>query len=698
MNRKSYLSLILAMLFAANSYAFQDSEEDALMRAFGDEHFISIATGSNQPISLAPAVASVITAKDIKDMGARDLDEVLESIPGMHVSVSPRGYLPLYTMRGIYSENNPQVLVLINDIPITNLYTGNRSELWGGMPINDIARIEVIRGPGSALYGADAFAGTINIITKTSEDIGGTEYGARAGSFDTIEGWILHGGSWKEFNYSMSFQILTSDGHKEIIESDAQTIYDGLFNTNASYAPGPVNLNKESVDARMDISHGKFRFRFGYQGRRDLGAGAGVALALDPAARGDSDRFNADLTYNTMLSQHWDITGLLSYFDTSAEPDLVLYPPGAFGGAYPEGMIAQPYVYERHARAGFSAFYHGFTDHSIRMGIGAIKGDMYKIRESKNFDSNGLPLGSVIDVSNDPNNVFIQPHDRVIYYAFIQDQWDIATSWNLTSGVRYDHYSDFGDTTNPRVALVWQTSQNLTTKALYGRAFRAPAFNELYNINNPVAQGNENLQPETIDTYEIAFNYRNSNALQTGINIFHYKMDDVIRFVPPTFQAENIGKINGHGVEIEAKYDVTSRIGIIGNYAFQNATDEETDSDIANAPQHQIYLRGNWNIVSNWVMNAQLNWVGDRKRDPGDPRSTIDDYLITDLALRYRANASPWEFALSARNIFDEGAREPSPRLLFPAGIPLIPNDLPLAGRNYYAEVVFHHDTILRGN
>ncbi len=679
--------------------AFAGSEEDALMRAFGDETFISIATGSRQPITLAPAVASVITANEIREMGARDLDEVLESIPGLHVSVAPRGYLPLYTMRGIYSENNPQILMLINDIPITNLYVGNRGEIWGGMPVNDIARIEIIRGPGSAVYGADAFAGTINIITKTADEINGTQFGARAGSFNTTEGWILQGSTWNETSMAMSLQVMRTDGHDQVIDFDAQSYYDILAGTNASYAPGPVDLDRKNIDARIDLSHGNWRMRLGYQGRNG-GVGAGVALALDPSGQGDSERYNADISYNNALSQHWDVTGIISYFDTSAEADLTLLPPGFVspGGPFPDGVIAQPYVYERHTRFSLSTFYHGLSDHSIRLGIGAIYDDMYKIKEKKNYTlappfGTPIPLGDVVDVSDDPSNVFIQPQDRTVFYVFAQDEWQLANDWRLTTGVRYDHYSDFGDTTNPRLALVWQPKNDFTTKVLYGRAFRAPAFNELYNINNPVAQGNEDLMPETIDTYEIAFNYQYSQALYSGLNIFHYRMKDVIRFSPITSQAENVGQIEGQGLEFESRYSISSNFRVYGNYSYQKSIDQDTDTIIANAPQHHVYMSFNWDFISAWSLNAQINWVADRVRDAGDPRESIDDYVVTDLTLRYRATGKPWEFALSGRNLFDEDAREPSPRLSPLDGTPLIPNDLPLAGRQFFIEARYHLDS-----
>jgi outer membrane receptor protein involved in Fe transport len=686
-SRNHSLWVLLVISFGLDAKAATSADEESLTRAFGDETFISIATGYRQPASLAPAVASVITDKNIKEMGAKDIDEVLETVPGLHVSIAPRGYLSLYTIRGIYSENNPQVLFLINGIPITNLFVGNRGELWGGMPVNDISRIEVMRGPGSALYGADAFAGTINIITKTAQEIQGTEAGARAGSFNTHEGWFLYGGNWHGFDSALSLEVLDTDGSRQTVESDSQTYYDKLFGTKSSFAPGPVSLGRKTADARLDLARGDWRLRVGYQGRRDLGTGAGVALAKDPTGSGRSDRFNADLTYDRSVGQKWNFSTIASYLDTTAEPDLVLYPPGAFGGAFPDGVIARPYVYERHARLGLAAVYYGFDKHALRLGAGVDYGDLYKVKEVKNYAPDGTPLGAVIDVTNDPNLVFMRPHDRTVYYTFAQDEWDIFRDWRLTAGIRYDHYSDFGDTTNPRVALVWQTSYALTTKLLYGRAFRAPAFNELYNINNPIALGNPNLKPETIDTYELAFNYQWSNELQTDLNLFDHKMSDVIRFAPPTFTAENIGNIRGKGLEFEARYNLGMRIQLLGNYSIQHSHDSDTGAEVANAPRRKAYGRAIWKVMPDWTLSAQANWVADRARDVNDTRSPIRDYVTADFVLRYAP--MPWEIAASVRNAFNANAREPSPRL-FPDGTAMIPNDLPLPNRNYFIEARYY--------
>src|SRR5450759_4643594 len=201
---KRFIELLPAMLLSLIStvtvHAAPQSEEEELALAYGDKSFVTIASGTRQPVARAPSVASVVTAEDIAAIGAADLDEVLETVPGLHVARSPLGYNPIYTIRGIDTQYNPQVLMLVNGIPITGVFVGDRSQIWAGMPVDNIARIEVIRGPGSALYGADAFSGVININTKTAADINGTQLGLSAGSFNSRDGWVQHGGKLGGFD------------------------------------------------------------------------------------------------------------------------------------------------------------------------------------------------------------------------------------------------------------------------------------------------------------------------------------------------------------------------------------------------------------------------------------------------------------------------------------------------------------------
>lgn len=680
MNRAIARTVAAALAVAwAGACAGQGDEEEDLALAYGDKSFVSIASGARQPIARAPSVATVVTAEDIAAIGAADLDEVLETVPGLHVARSGIGYNPVYTIRGISTQYNPQVLMLVNGIPITGVFAGDRSIIWGGMPVENIARIEVIRGPGSALYGADAFSGVINIITKTAADIDGTQLGVRVGSFKSRDAWVQHGGAWGGFDVAAYLRVGATDGQRQIIAADA------LSGTPFSLAPGPVNLGRDAIDARIDLAREKWRLRAGYQQRDNVGTGAGVASALDPRGGNFGERVSTDLTWqDTNFAPNLDVTAQASYLRITEQSDLTLYPPGFPG--FPDGLIGNPHKWERHLRFNLSAAYSGMQSHKLRFGAGVQEDDLYRTRETKNFSTPApgvlLSLGSVVDVSD--SAPFLRPHSRRVSHAYVQDEWAFSQDWYLTAGVRHDQYSDFGGTTNPRLALVWETAYNLTSKLLYGRAFRPPSFSELYVINNPVGLGNPNLKPETNESVELAFAWQPAGTLQANLNLFRYRMKDILRFVrnpDNSFTAQNAGRQNGQGLEVELAWEASRSLRLSGNYAQQRSIDEATDRDAGNAPRHHVYARADWRFMPGWTLNTQVNRVADRRREPTDTRPAIPDYHTVDLTLRKQKWKNDWDFAFTVRNLFDADAREPSPA---PG---LIPNDLPLPPREWRFEL-----------
>ena len=385
------------------------------------------------------------------------------------------------------------------------------------------------------------------------------------------------------------------------------------------------------------------------------------------------------------------------------EGNFILYPAGSTGpfldpfgvpvfGPFPEGVIGNPEIFERHTRVGLRMEHTGINKHQISVGGGYYHGEIDKITEWKNFGINpqtGLPIlpgDALVDVS-DTAYVFLTEDSRDNRYLFFQDVWLLANDWELTAGLRYDNYSDFGATTNPRLALVWSTSYNLTTKFLYGEAFRAPSFAQTRAINNPLILGNIALQPEQIKSYELAFDYRPNYQLTLMTNFFFYDWTDIIQFIPDangsTRTAQNAGEQSGYGVEFEAIWQATEKLTLTSNFALQKSTDETLDAPAAKSPEKQLYLRADWNLASDWRVNLQANWVMGRNRISADLRPAIDDYALVDLSVRKVLNNS-LELALTVNNLFGEDAREPSPNS---DPMPFIPNDLPLSGRTVLGEI-----------
>ena len=661
-----YAFLALAWVGAASA---QSSEEEDLALAYGDKSTISIATGSSQPVTHAPAVATVITSRDIEAMGATDLDQALESVPGLHVSKSHVGSKPIYSFRGIHTFQNSQVLMLVNGIPITNVFQGDRSQVWGGMPLENVARIEIIRGPGSALYGADAFSGVINVITKTAADISGTEYGARVGSYNSRDVWIQHGGKLGVLDAAFYLGAGNTDGQKGIIQKDR---------INAS---GPVSEERKSLDVRADLSYEAWRIRAAYQ-QRKMGVSTGIAGALDPNARVSENRLYLDMGYEqTNWAPDWDVAGVVGYYDIKqkqADPSYTLFPAGIIPG-YPSGMIGNPGHSERHVHASLSAVYTGFELHRVRIGTGRRQNDLYEFLETKNFDANFAPLPGLTDATGNPALVSMLPHKPNLTYVFAQDEWNFAKDWTLTAGIRHDRYSDFGSTTNPRLALVWDASYNVVVKAMHGAAFRAPTFAEQYAINNPVQTGSPDIKPETITTDELAFSWQPVDRLKTNLNFFQYRMKNIIQLV--TTKMQNAGDQRGHGMELDATLEVTRNVHLTGNFTLQDSYDQATGKDAGKAPHRRLFARADWRFAPLWQFGTTLNHVADRMREPGDARAKIPDYTTVDLTLRREKFAGGWDARASLTNLFNHDAWEPT---FLSAGIP---SDLPLSKRAFYIQV-----------
>ncbi len=663
---------------------------------------VAIATGTLKPTFQSAAVTSIVTAEQIKSMGATELHEVMETIPGIHTSLQNSTSDYSYSLRGIRNATNSEMLMMINGTRINTPFRGNTMSHFE-LPLEAVERVEVIRGPGSALYGADAFAGVINIVTKKAKDINGTKLGVRAGDANTQSGWGQHSTQWAGWDIAASLQYQHTDGDpNRMIYRDAQTNVDKAFGTHASNAPDKYQGRYETIDAHLNLQRKHWDIDFWSFSALDTGTRAGANLALDPDGGSDGQQYLSDVRFS---SEDWlknlELTAHISYLYANFGAQGQLFPDNAqlplvngnFSNnpllpktLFPNGAVSALGRIENIPTIELSSIYKGFDNHILRLGT-SFRYEQISTREAKNYGTGvitGSPRvvsGALTDVTNTPY-VYLPNINRSIFSGVLQDEWQFADNWQLTAGIRYDHYSDFGSTINPRAALVWDINKQLTTKLLYGKAFRAPSFSEQANQNNPVLLGNKDLKPETINTFEWAIDYRPVKSLRTAVNVYYYQIKDLIAAVPDvgktsaTFQ--NSGNQNGYGGEFEWNWEVSDQWSVMGNYSWQHAMNEQTHSRVTYVPEHHVYTAVSWQFLPKWQIQPQINWIGGRVAASGDTRP-LKDYETIDLTLRGKKLFDHLNVSASIRNLLNA-------RNNFEVAPSSLPQNIPMSGRLFYLE------------
>ena len=648
--KKIKIVFVLAGLFAAISVQANDEVDrnkdgnerldrflslslEALM-----ETQVSISTQTKQALSRAPSVVSVITAQDIKATGATNLSEILQSVPGVYVRANLFGFRPQITLRGATPQ---QTLLMVNGVPMRDL-VWNSGIFWRGVSTNQIERVEIIRGPGSALFGSDASAGVINVITKTAAKIEHSEAGVRLGSFDAQSVWVQHGDNWNGWEIGLTAELSHTDGHNPFISYAGST---------SSYLPGEAGYGYDNADVRFSASQGNWRLLADTMQKRNIEVGLVGGGALDPLTRGDDGRTHLQLLYDdARFSENWGLNAELRYYHLA-------YSSGE--GFQEEPPPSQVINILRSAEQGWlmemSGQYKGLPSHAIRIGGGYSLSDLYSAEQT----INGVVPAFIPDILR----------NRQIAYLFAQDIWTLADSLELTAGLRYDHYSDFGSTLNPRLAMVWQNTERLTTKLMYGQAFRAPSFLELY-ADTSATDPNSGLTPERSETWDLSFAYSAAKDLKLGLSLYRFAQTDLIA-LDAANKYQNQGNNTTNGIELEATWQAMKTLRVTGNFSHR----EETIA-FNSVPKQTAYLRTDWAFKPAWNWNVQANWIGDHQLYGS--RLPIDAYTLVDTTLRY-AYRREWEFAASVRNLFDVDAREYTSSK--------IPENLPLPGRNVYVEM-----------
>lgn len=669
--------------------------EESLTEAiwFGSVEEVTIATRHETKISKAPGIVTVITAEEIKNLGYRTFVEILRIVPGFEILKDVSFGTVFPAVRGLTSSLRTRIM--LNGHHVNNPLSGGAFDVFDDFPVEHIKKIEIMRGPASAMYGENALLAVINIITFDAKDIDGVKVSSGYGSFDTEEGNITFGETYGKVNISGMVHYRHTEGFAGVVESDNQTIIDNALSPfgfgAASQAPGRTDDWRQQYDLNLKVTYKDVYFE-GLYINKNRGPYISPQYALTEGSDIESNYVFGEAGYKKTFEERFTVKPRIYYdqFDDNlyieSLPDGTTIPwdtneDGSYDTyyTYPDGLIGNGKVINRVVGTEIPFDYELFDGNIFTLGLEYRLINQTGVRYSSNFHpATHEPLDSIQDFSD--TYPFIKETTRRIWSVYLQDTWDLTDTLNLTLGARHDQYNDFGGATSPRAGLSWVFMKDASLKLLYGEAFRPPSFLELFTTNQPAIQGNGDLDPEKIRTFEVGLSYKFNKHVTSGINYFNNDISDliVLRTLPTaqnTQRYENFGDARVQGVEMETRVDIVKDNYIFMNYSFQNPEDSH-GNDLPFVAQHH----GNFGVnVHYWkYINTNLNTFisGTRSREEGDDRDDLPAYAQMNLSIIAKEFFKTMEIQGTVFNLLDKDYSDPGPAS--------IEDDLPRMGRTFF--------------
>ena len=587
-----------------------------------DEVVVS-ATGTPTPAREVASSVTVITADQIQREQRRTLPQALAAVPGLNIVQigGPGGQTSVF-MRG---TNSNHVKVLIDGIDANDPSTPNRSFDFGSMLTNDIERIEVLRGPQSGLYGADALGGVISITTKRGEGPPKLTASAEAGSYGTFnQAFGLSGGD-DRFNYAFNIAHLKSDSTPV---------------TPPDLVPPGRRINPNSYD------------NWNYSAR--LGFKLTDTLSLNWVGR-YSDGYLLSTGDSGFPSVPNAYRSSQSYKQAFTRGELVFDP---FDGRFVNRFGIAYTNQDRSNRSPNAAGILGLptdnlgerTKYDWRGDLKLMEGQMLVMGlqyENERLESRSLTA------SNGNTGAFLE----------LQSNW--SERFFTVANIRRDEDETFGGHTTYRLAptfIVPGTETKL--KASYGTGFKAPTLSQRFSDSRPAFNfyGNPNLKPEESRGYDIGFEQPLlDNKLQIGATWFHNDIDNLILTNAARTSYTNIGRAQTKGVESFVALELSPQFKIRADYTFTLAKDETANQELLRRPRHKASLTANWVPIENLNLSATLIYVGDRvdgNRDFSISRMRAPGAAIVNIAAEYKASEKLTVFG-RVDNLFDKRYENP---------------------------------------
>jgi outer membrane receptor for ferrienterochelin and colicins len=498
---------------------------------------VAVASRREESISVAPSVINVISAREIKQFGAKNLQDILNRTTSLQ-GIGSHFYPNSISVRGqMLEHSNNDVLFLINGRPNRNSWNGGASErILLGFPVDAIDHIEIIRGPGSVLYGTGAFSGVINIVTKSTDSGKAIDVGVAAGSYDSHGVDATFTGDDDGLQYTAGFRGYHSGGWTFTATDEnnvTESVKRGEQDKSAvvSGQAGPLSLNVLYTDVKLQgILGGPPNW---------------------PAGDHTSNHLMCDIGYRRKTGGTWDLDNHLTFnrFDFS-----FLDTPPDIRNRGSQDLLAESTMTGK-----------------IVENLNALMGATYEW------------ISGTISPTTE--------YSSSRYSLFGQTDYTPVKALKISAGLQWNKVAQTGGNFSPRLGIVKNFTLNWGSKLLYSEAFRSAVATERFLPVTEAVVGNPSLKPETIRTAEFQTFFTSESSF-AALTYFHSNIRNVIDRVSiggGKFTFANVGRVNSHGVELEGKKIFDRKWTLIGSTTYQSNRDE-FGNDASLAPKWMAKL------------------------------------------------------------------------------------------------------------
>jgi iron complex outermembrane receptor protein len=700
-----------------------------VFKFLAEEMIVITATKSAKKIEETPSIASVISARQIRAFNIRTLYDLLRIIPGLNPIRLPGGIRSV-VVRGALLKDG--ILVLLDGIPLNDPVDGTFS--FFDRPLQDVQRIEIIRGPGSALYGGYALVAVINIITNQGKNINGIEAGLIPGFYENsskfyTDGYASFGkifklGNKNQFDIAGSFQYRDSDGDKYHIIEDSMTLavedrgnFDALAPSNRflpnRFITGNINLKAFNFESKTLIASKSESPIFSYFNslpikdnsfeRKDFLIKTSLGYRIT-----DIGMFSFLPKVFMVINQRETRGNLTGPMDTS--------PSGTQTAAltsWEDGKIQNRQHKATTLGGELQTDYEVIKNKNIAtLGLAAEKTNLGDVENAQNFknaekDKNIIRVGEVgaePTIMTDEQPWMPTKIDRTILSAYLQDLWDMTSFFSLTLGARFDRFIEPHpekpkakakeyNTMNLRGATLVKILESKTNiKLMYGQAFKPPTFETLYDVNeNEVAgetrrQGNPNLEPTTIQTFESGIYQMLEKMWNLNLALFYLTTEKEINFNnhPTVRKWQNKGDRSAWGFEFECIFTYKTSYEAFFNYSFQQNDVKFTGVGANIYPEHGVNIGTNIGFLKYYYFHFYGSIRSSPLREKADLRKKIPAIYLFNTGVSTR----DWlyknlELSFFVYNIFDQRYRTPL------SSIFVIKDDMPEERRFFALKAIY---------